>query len=129
MLFSLLNPRKIIVRLRYGGYTKNQMIEISKISKFIIYYSFYDTGAIGLKEIQNFGVIAFTLQEDLIVSNKTTIYIPELADKKKINIAAKKINAFIDYIEKNSPDLNIIAKINQNINNCENALKDLCQNL
>lgn len=129
ILLSKLNQKKIIVRLKYGDYTKNQMIEIASNSKFIIYFSFYDTGAIGLKEIQNFGVIAFTLQKDLILSNETTYYIPELEDQKKINIAAQKINEIIDNIEKKKPNLNLIAKINQNINNCRNALKDLCQSL
>lgn len=129
ILLSKLNQKKIIVRLKYGDYTKKQMIEIANNSKFIIYFSFYDTGAIGLKEIQNFGVFAFTLQEDLILSNETTFYIPELENKKKIDIAAQKINEIIDNIEKKNPDLNLIAKINQNINNCRNALKDLCKNL
>ena len=129
ILFSELNKKKIIVKLKYKGYTKNQMIEIARNSKFIIYFSFYDTGAIGLKEIQNLGVLAFTHQEDLIISNSTTFYIPELAIKNQIYLAAQKINEIIDIFEKRNPDLTLIAKINQNINSCENALKDLCQSL
>ena len=115
ILLSKLNQKKIIVRLKYGNYTKNQMIKIANNSKFI-------TGAIGLKEIQNFGVFAFTLQEDLILSNETTFYIPELENKKKIDIAAQKINEIIDNIENKNPDLNLIAKINQNINNMKKIM-------
>ena len=69
---------KKLIRLKYLNYTKNQMLELSNNSKFIIYFSFYDTGAIGLKEIQNFGVFSFTLQEDLAIHNDTSLYVPEL---------------------------------------------------
>ena len=47
------------------------MKELANNSKFIIYFSFFDTGAIGLKEIQNYGVIAFSLQKEFIIDNET----------------------------------------------------------
>ena len=36
------------------------MVELANNSKFIVYFSFFDTGAIDLKEIQNHGVFTFS---------------------------------------------------------------------
>ena len=65
-----------IERLVYGSYTENQMRYLANNSKFIIYFSFYDTGAIGLKEIQNYGVFAFSHQKDLVIDKNTSFFIP-----------------------------------------------------
>ena len=85
------NSSKKIIKLVYGEYNKNLMIKLANNSKFIIYFSFYDTGAIGLKEIQNYGVIAFTHQKEFVISNDTSFFVPELADEDNIDSAYKKI--------------------------------------
>ena len=82
----------------------------------MIYFSFYDTGAIGLKEIQNYGVFAFTLQKVLTIHKKTSLYIPELENidnmEPAFNIIMQKMKAISD----SNPNTRIIARINQEIN-------------
>ena len=129
-LMNLLNKtNKIIARIQYGKYNKTIMTEYANDSKFIIYFSFYDTGAIGLKEIQNYGVFAFTLQKDLVIDKETTFYIPELSSQDTISLASQKIIKIIDIISEKKPNSELIAKKNQMINRCENSLKDLCKRL
>ena len=118
-----------IESMKYGGYNKKKMIDLADNSKFIIYFSFYDTGAIGLKEIQNFGVIAFTLQKDLVIDNESTFFIPELENKDNIEFAYNKIIEIIELIKKSGSNTEIIAKKNQIVNSCENSLIDLCKSL
>ena len=65
------NTSKRLKTIKYGEYNKETMKELANNSKFIIYFSFFDTGAIGLKEIQNYGVIAFSLQKEFIIDNET----------------------------------------------------------
>ena len=79
-----------IVRMIYGNYTKPQLMELANNTKFVIYFSFFDTGAIALKEIQNFGVFCFTHEEDFVISNKTSFLIDELHDEFNINQLLKK---------------------------------------
>jgi hypothetical protein len=43
--------------------------------------------------------------------------------------AFNKIMGIIDNISSKNPNSQLIANINQNINDCRNALKDLCLNL
>jgi len=129
-LMSYLNQtNKTVVNIKYGQYVQKTIKSLANNSKFIIYFSFFDTGAIGLKEIQNFGVFAFTHQEDLIIDNETCFYIPELASINNINIAFKKIIYIIENVSKKKPNSKLIAEKNQMINKCENSLKDLCQRL
>jgi uroporphyrinogen-III decarboxylase len=98
-------------------------------SKFIIYFSFFDTGAIGLKEIQNYGVFAFSHQRELIIHKDTGFFVPELDNKKDMSKAYKIIMKKIEIITNLHPNTKSFAKINQNINKCQNALKDLCENI
>ena len=98
-------------------------------TKFIIYFSFFDTGAIGLKEIQNYGVFTFCHQSDLIIHKNTGFYVPELANEKDMVKAYKIIMKKIEIITNLQPDTKYIAKINQEINKCQNALNDLCLSL
>lgn len=87
-IFNLFtNASKKIERMKYGAYTKEKMEYLANNSKFIIYFSFFDTGAIGLKEIQNYGVFAFSHQRDLIIHNDTGFYIPELINNKDMSLA------------------------------------------
>ena len=118
-----------IERLVYGNYTEKQMKDLAKISKYIIYFSFYDTGAIGLKEIQNYGVYAFTHQKDLAINNDTSFFIQELSYESDMNLAYLRIVQIINNITISEPNLELIAKINQEINRCENALDDLCNSI
>ena len=129
-LLSLLKQTKNkIVSICYGKYNKKMIKQLANDSKFIIYFSFYDTGAIGLKEIQNYGVITFTHQKDLVIDNNTCFYIPELENTDNMEPASNKILKIIKTINKRNIDSQLIAKKNQMINNCKNALKDLCEGL
>ena len=98
-------------------------------SKFIIYFSFFDTGAIGLKEIHNYGVFTFSHQRDLIIHKDTGFFVPELANKKDMSKAYKIIIKKIEIIRKLHPNSHSFAKINQKVNKCQNALNDLCKNI
>lgn len=118
-----------IVSINYGSYNKKKIKELANNSRFIIYFSFYDTGAIGLKEIQNYGVFAFSHQKDLVIDNETSFFIPELENTDNMIPAANKILNIIQIIFKRNPNSQLIAKRNQVINNCENALNDLCHSL
>ena len=128
-LFELLKEtNKRIEILKRGNYTRDTEFNLACDTKFVIYFSFYDTGAIALKEIQNYGVIAFTLQKDLAFDNKTSYYIPELEDYD-ITPAFNKIMKIIDDINKIDPNTKKIADINQNYTKCERALDDLCDGI
>ena len=128
-LFKLLNKtNKRIKKLKRGKYIRSEQLTLSNDSKFVVYFSFYDTGALALKEIQNYGVIAFSLQKDLVFSNQTSFYIPEL-EYDDMNPAFNKIMKIIDNVSKKNPDTKIIAEINQKYTNCERALDDLCEGL
>ena len=128
-LFDLFNSKKKVTRLIYGNYTYKQMTELAYNSKYIIYFSFYDTGAIGLKEIQNYGVFAFSHQKDLVIDDRTSFYIPELEEKNDMKNAFYKIMGIIESLEKSNPKSELIAKINQNITKCENAFEQFCKGI
>jgi hypothetical protein len=123
------NSSKTIERIKYGHYSKKKMKYLANNSKFIIYFSFFDTGAIGLKEIQNYGVFTFSHQRDLIIHKDTGFFIPELANKKDMSKAFKIIMEKIEIVTKLHPNSYSFAKINQKINKCQNALNDLCKNI
>ena len=128
-LYNLLkNTDKSIEKLIYSKYNIDSALKLANNSKFIIYFSFYDTGAIALKEIQNYGVLIFTHQIDLIINNKTGFYIPEL-ELNDMKLAFYRIMSIINDISKEVPNTKLIANINQNINKCENALDDLCSGI
>lgn len=123
------NSKKKIEQIKYGYYINEQMQKLANDSKFIIYFSFFDTGAIGLKEIQNYGVYAFSHQIDLVIDKDTSFYIPELADEFNMKKAYENIMEKIENISKLNPDTYLIAKKNQDINKCEKSLEDLCKSL
>ena len=129
LLKMLKNSYKNVSTIEYGYYNKNEILQLANNSKFIVYFSFYDTGAIGLKEIQNYGVFAFTHQLDLVIDKNTTFFVPELAYENDISYAYKKIIEITEMITKSNPNSQLIAKQNQEINKCENALDDLCNSL
>ena len=129
MLELLQNYSKKIIRIEYGFYTKREIQILANNCRFIIYFSFYDTGAIGLKEIQNFGVFTFSHQKELIIDKDTGFFIPELSNEFNINIAYNIIIKKIKILEKLDINTKLIAKKNQEINKCQNALNDLCNGL
>ena len=94
----------------------------------LFFFFFFDTWAIALKEIQNYGVITFSLQKDLVVSDETGYYIPEL-DDNNIEKAFDKIMEIINDKMKKIPNSRKIAKINQGINKCQKALDDICNGI
>lgn len=128
-LYNLLKDTdKTIERLVYSKYNIEYALKLANNSKFIIYFSFYDTGAIALKEIQNYGLLIFTHQIDLLINNKTGFYIPEL-EYNDMKVAFYRIMGIINDISKEVPNTQLIANINQNINKCEKALDDLCSGI
>ena len=120
---------KKIIRIKYGQYTKEIMKKLANNSKFIIYFSFFDTGAIGLKEIQNYGVFTFSHQKDLIIDKDTGFFVPELAKVENMKYAFNIIMKKINIISKLFPNTEKIARKNQKINQCKNSLDDLCKGL
>lgn len=123
------NTNKKVYQLKYGNYTKDQMKELANNSKFLIYFSFFDCGPIGLIEIQNHGVFIFTHQKEFILDKNTGFFVPELLKYNDMEIAFNIIMKKIDVISKLKPKSEIIAKINQKNNQCEKALEDLCNGL
>ena len=68
----------------------------------------------------------------MAIDKDTSFYIPELSDlsiKYKMYFAFLKIINIIKTITLSKPDVELIAKKNQNINKCKNTLKDLCESL
>ena len=120
------NTNLSIEKLKYGRYSRIHMMKLSNQVKFIIYFSFFDTGAIGLKEIQNQGVFSFTIQKDLAIHNYTCMFVDELNNEFDMEPAFKIIYGKIKELYNNPPNSKLIAKINQKINGCERALDDLC---
>ena len=97
-LFELLNnTNKRVEKLVRGYYTRDTEFILASDTKFVIHFSFYDTGALALKEIQNHGVIAFAHQKDLIFSNQTGYHIPELEYDDMVP-AFNKIMKIIDEV-------------------------------
>ena len=129
LLNLLNNTSKKMERLKYGNYTKESMKYLANNTKFIIYFSFFDTGAIGLKEFQNYGVFTFSHQRELIINKNTGFYVPELANEKDMAQAFQIIMKKIEVITNIHPNTQLLAKINQEINKCQNALNDLCENI
>lgn len=76
------NTSKKIERFKYGYLANN--------TKFIIYFSFFGTETIGLKEIKNYGVFTFSHQKVLIIHNDTGLYAPEIKNSKDITKVYKK---------------------------------------
>lgn len=122
-----------IVHLVYDGveshrYTREQMMAFANSTKFIIYFSFYDTGAIGLKEIQCFGVYSFSCQQDLVANRETGMYVPEL-DNHDMEGAVLKILKRMKEVNEMNPDAMAMAKSNQKKYGCDRTLHMLCDHI
>lgn len=128
----LVNANMSIKRISYYGGIKNSIgynssiiKQIANNSKFVIYFSFWDTGAISLKEIQNYGVYSFTVQKDLI-NNETGFFVPQL--NGKIVEASEIIIQQIKSISKKF-DSEKASIINQYQNSCHRSLEELCHKI
>ena len=129
-LFTYLEKANLkIERMKYGNFTKIKLMELANNTRFVIYFSFFDTGALVLKEIQNFGVFCFTHEEDFVISDKTSFLIPELHDEFDMKPAFEKIMKIMKKVSNSNPNTQLIAKINQDINKCQRAFDDLCKGI
>ena len=100
-----------------------------RMDKHVIYFSFYDTGAIGLKEIQNYGVFAFTHQKEFANSKETSFFVPELAYQDSMEPAYRIILDTMKNISSSFPNTQRIAAKNQEKNRCQKALDEICKSL
>lgn len=117
-----------VLRMSYrgrDGYTKEKMMNYANNTKFIIYFSFYDTGSIGLKEIQNFGIYTFAHQEDQVEDERTGLRVTEL-DNHDMEGAFARIMKRMKEINELHPDTKEYARINQMNNKCERSLRQMC---
>ena len=129
-LFNYFKKANLTIQLIvHGYYSRNRLMELANNTKFVIYFSFYDTGAIALKEIQNYGVFCFTHEEDFVINNQTSFLIPELHNEFYMKPAFDKIMNIMQKISNSNPNSQLVAKINQDTNKCQRAFDDLCQGL
>lgn len=103
-----------------SGYNASEIAFLANNSKSIFYFSFWDTGAIALKEIQNFGVYTFTVQQDLTGLFGTFLKINFSNPKNEIDFIQQKIRN-LSRIEMNE----LSSKI-QYENSCTRSLEEIC---
>lgn len=121
-LINSLNSTYKVIVFYYGYYTTNILIKYAKTSKVVIYFSFYDTGAIALLEMQRMGVFTITLQKEFI-TNENGIYLPEL--EYNIQKAISKLNEVI----KRKYDSVYIAEYNRKKGDCKKYFYKLVNKL
>lgn len=108
------------------GYTHRHMEEVANNAKFVIYFSFWDTGAIALLEIQSFGVYSFTSQSDLIdKEGRAGMYVESLKGDNMTE-SVKIILQRMKRINEGDPDSSVFASVNQERNHCHRSLEDIC---
>lgn len=66
ILINFLKKRYKINIVKYGNYTKTTLLYLVNKTKFVIYFSFYDTGAMSLIEMRVMGVWPISHQEEFI---------------------------------------------------------------
>ena len=71
----------------------------------------------------------FSHQKDLILKKSTSFYIPELTNENDMIRAFINIYKKMEIITNINPDIQLIAKKNQNINKCQNSPDDLCKGI
>lgn len=77
ILISYLKKNYTIEVVKYGNHTKESLLNLSNNSKYVIYFSFYDTGALSLLEMRLMGVWPISHQIELI-ENGYGSYVKEL---------------------------------------------------
>lgn len=121
-LINSLNSSYKVVTFYYGSFKKEELVEAAGDSKIVIYFSFYDTGAIALLEMQRMGVFTVTLQKEFI-TKKNGMYIPEL--QNDVENAIRKIKDVI----KIKFDSKFIAEYNRKKSDCKNYIYKLVTKL
>lgn len=108
--------------VRYGNHTKNELLTLANNSKFIIYYSFYDTGALSLLEMKLMGGWPISHQPEFIEPGFGS-YVKELeSNKSKFLDRINNIyNIFYDPLQLSN---NVINKLN-----CVNSLLHVVSNI
>lgn len=66
LLINELKRNNKIIIIEYGYYNYEEMINYSKISKYLIYFSFYDVGPSALIEMQEYGIFVYSHQKEFI---------------------------------------------------------------
>lgn len=122
ILINSLNSSYKVIVFRYGSYSTNNLINAARNSKVVIYFSFYDTGAIALIEIQRMGVFTVAVQKEFI-TDQNGLYLPELefnidsAISKLKNIIAMKYDSIY------------IAEYSRQRSDCKKYFNNLITNL
>lgn len=116
ILYNELSKEYKIKLIKYGNYKMNEIYKYGNQCKFVLYFSFYDINPAALMEIQNMGVFAITLQEELIDENNG-IYIPEL--ETNLTEAIIKIRK----ITQNKYDSVYLSNYNRKKHDCINSFK------
>lgn len=108
--------------IKYGNHTKQSLLNLANKSKYVIYYSFYDTGALSLIEMKIMGVWPISHQEEFIEPGYGS-FIKEL--DTNINSSLYKLNDI--YKIKYNPytlsqnamnNLNCVNSLNNIVNSC-----------
>lgn len=129
VLIELLKKKYKIKRISYINgkyYNKNKLLNFANNSRFLIYYSFYDTGAIALMEMQNYGIFTFSLQSEFL-DIRTGILIESLNNDHLKSFI--DISMMIDKLLKKEINSTKISEINSRKNNCENSIDFFCKQL
>lgn len=115
ILINYLSKIYKIVIVKYGNHTKQSLLYLANNSKFVIYYSFYDTGALSLVEMKLMGIWPISHQEEFIEQGYGS-FIKEL--DTNINDSLSKLNDI--YNIKYNPQI-LSQNVVDNLN-CVNSL-------
>lgn len=124
ILINYLKNKYKIKIIEYGKHTKQSLLYLASISKYVIYFSFYDTGALSLLEIKMMGVWPIAHQKEFIEDGYGS-YLKEL--DTNITSALSKLNDI--YITKYNPHIlsqNVVKNLNC-VNSLHNIVKSLYQ--
>jgi hypothetical protein len=113
-----------VTRMQYGKFTRHSLTFQGMQARFIVYFSFYDTGAIAFLELQNLGGYSFSFQAEFLLE-QTGFFVPAL--EFNISEAWFKIRSQIREITLASPNCTEYAHLNRRKNSCLRTLNVLCQ--
>lgn len=102
LILDQLKAKYNVVYVKYTRFRRHKLLKLAQNTKVILYYSFYDTGAIALKEIQEFGAFALSLQSDLIDDNNGMLLTEPLNVTYVVNMVEKALNQTHDTQELHS---------------------------
>jgi hypothetical protein len=113
-----------VIRVRYGKFNRRDLEFHGMHSRFIVYFSFYDTGAIAFLELQNLGGYSFSFQAEFL-QEQTGSFVPAL--ESNVSEGWVKIRSRIREIALASPNCTEYARLNRRKNSCLGTLNVLCQ--